>query len=369
MRIALVHEWLDAPAGSEKTFLRMASLLPTADLFALTVSPQMTGLPTERPVRTTVLQKLHVLRQRRSITLPLMPLAWATLPRLGEYDLVVTSSHAFSRYFPAQSNVCLSYVYTPLRFAWFPEIDGRGEHGLLSPARSLLRWLDRRSVPRVQAFAGISTEVVDRVQACYGREARRIFPPVDVTRFESLDERPRGDFLLGFSRWVPYKRLDLVIELGERLGLPVVIAGSGPQEQRLAELAQRARVPVELVRRPSDERVAELLLTCRALVFPAYEDFGIVPVEAQACGTPVIALGRGGARDTVIEGRTGALSPTPALDDLVAAAERCFALGDVSAACRANAGRFSTAHFDSAFLEWIAVETGAEFPVGAGQLL
>jgi glycosyltransferase involved in cell wall biosynthesis len=351
LSVALVHEWLDDRAGSEQTFERMARRYPEAQLYALTRNPDV-EFAFDRPVTTTFLQRSAWLREHRSVSLPLMPLAWMLMPRV-EADIVVTSSHAFSRFVRSRARLVLSYVYTPMRYAWQPDVDTRGAGKLTAPARAALKALDRRSTRRVDAFAGISTEVVHRIQDFYDREARVIFPPVDLARFSPGAWAERGDFILGVSRWIPYKRLDLVIQVGEALRMPVIIAGRGPEGQALRQLARRASVVVEVVESPSDEDLAELYRRCRLLVFPAIEDFGIVPVEAHACGAPVVALAQGGTRDIVADGRTGALSNSQSLRDLVDACRRALTLGDVTAAAARQAQMFSTPVFEREFGQWI----------------
>lgn len=354
MRSALVHEWLQDLAGSEQTFLRMAESLPSADLFALTVNPE-TDFGLDRPIRTTMLQATKFTRERRGLTLPLMPLAWKALRPQDRYDLVVTSSHAFSRYFSAVSSVNYCYVHAPMRYVWSPDIDQRAAMVGLSPARFVLKRLDLRSTRAVDEFAANSTAVAERIARFYGRESRVIFPPVDLAKFRpgaggNLDSER---FLLGFSRWIPYKRLDLVIRVGEALQMPVVIAGRGSQSGPLRAIAAAARTKVTIVESPTDVELAELMRRSAALVFPSHEDFGIVPVEAQASGTKVVALDCGGSRDTVIDRVTGVLSPTQDVADMVDATRLCLALGDRRDECVANAERFSVDAFKKSFGAWV----------------
>jgi glycosyltransferase involved in cell wall biosynthesis len=293
----------------------------------------------------------------------MMPLAWKSL-RTPAYDTVVTSSHAFARYLPAAraARVHLSYVYTPLRYAWLPAIDDRVARPWLAPARMALRRLDRRTVDDVTEFAGISRAVCDRIGEYYGREARVIYPPVDIDFFRAddqpVDRRDRTadeePYLLGFSRWIPYKRLDLVIAAGERLGMPVVIAGHGPGEPDLRAQAERASVPVRLECKPSDERLRELYRNAAAFVFPAEEDFGIVPVECQAAGTPVVAYARGGSLDTVRDGVTGALVESQDADAFADGTRRALALSLDSTTARGHVEQFSSRAFRRSFATWVS---------------
>jgi glycosyltransferase involved in cell wall biosynthesis len=353
--VALVHEWLASRAGSEKTFERMTQVLPGADVYALTAD-RAAGFEIEAPIRTTVLQRLPVLRDKRNLSLPVMPLAWRCL-RTKPYATVITSTHAYARFVPAaRAAAHLSYVYTPLRYAWLPEVDGRGATPLMAPARAALRGLDKRSVRHVDRFAAISNVVRERIEEFYDREAEVVFPPVDTEYFAAApggDAAAREPFVLGVSRWIRYKRLDLVIDAASRLGLPAVIAGHGPGEAELRTLADRAGVPVTFERRPSDERLRELYRTAAVLVFPAEEDFGIVPVEAQSAGTPVVAYARGGSLDTVDDGVSGALVHEQTAEAFAAGIERVLGMEPNAAGRREHAERFSVEAFRRGFADWV----------------
>jgi glycosyltransferase involved in cell wall biosynthesis len=353
--VALVHEWLASRAGSEKTFERMTQVLPRADVYALTANPEA-GFEIEAPIRTTALQRLPVLRDRRNLSLPVMPLAWRCL-RTKPYATVITSSHAYARYVPAaRAAAHLSYVYTPLRYAWLPEVDGRGATPVMAPARAALRALDKRSTRHVDRFAAISNVVRQRIEEFYDREAEVVYPPVDTQYFAAApaaDSGGREPFVLGVSRWIHYKRLDLVIDAASRVGLPVVIAGHGPGEAELRAVAERARVPVTFERRPSDERLRDLYRAAAALVFPAEEDFGIVPVEAQAAGTPVVALARGGSLDTVADGLSGALVHEQTAEAFAAGIERVLGMEPRDEALRRHVDRFSVEAFRRGFADWV----------------
>ena len=358
-----MHEWLSARAGAEQVFEVLAGMWPDADLHALTRTPGVPFAFHGRGVRTTFLDR-PALRGRRGATLPLMPLAWRALGR-EDYDLVITSHHAF-----AASNrltttgVHLAYVHSPARYVWSPELDGRGASPLLAPARRVLGSVDRRAATRLTGIAANSREVAARVERCWGREAVVIPPPVDVDRFAGSahpDELVLPDgFLLGLGRWIPYKNHDVVLDVAQRLGRPVVLAGDGPDAGLLRARAAAASVPVVLLQAPSDRQVAELLRRASALVFPTHEDFGIVPVEAMAAGTPVVALARGGAAETVLDGVSGALVADhhpDAYAAAVAAAERC-----TPADCRARAREFGTDRFEQRVRAWVGAHTGVSSP-------
>lgn len=364
--MAIAHEWLDARAGSEKTFELMGRAFPDADVYALTVNPSTAWDFGGRPIRTTLLDRTFF-RNHRSLSLPLMPLAWRAVTD-RRYDVVVTSSHACVKGFkPGRQALHLSYVYSPMRYAWYPELDQRA--GFVPPfATKAFRAWDRRSADWVDEFASISTAVADRVRETYGRESTVIFPPVDVEFFHPAPEPPERTHLLACSRMIPYKRLDLAIETAARLGLPLVVAGRGPDEARLRDLADRiAPGLVTFEIGPDDHRLRELYRTASALIFAAHEDFGIVPVEAQACGTPVVALAEGGTRDTVIPGRTGELVAAQTAAAFAAGVETVLASKLSAADCVAHAARFSEQTFTDALVAWVAgaLEGRVLAPAGA----
>ena len=358
--MALCHEWLAARHGSEKTFEAMAGSLPHAALHALTLDPS-SGLDFGgRQVRTTFLDHPRLRALNRMLQLPLMPLAWRYATR-ADYDIVVTSSHACAKgFWPARAALHLCYCYTPMRYAWLAEIDQRRRRSLASRAgeRALKAW-DLRSVAWVDGFAAISTTVARRIEDFYGRPAVVIHPPVDTDRFTPDDPAARDGFALAVSRMVPYKRLDLAIRAAHHLRHPLVVAGGGPDEGRLRALARDLSADVRFVISPHDEDLRTLYRRAGVVVFPAEEDFGIVPVEAQACGTPVVAFGRGGALDTVVAGETGMLVAEQTAGSLAAGMEAVLGGRFDAAACRRNAERFAPARFRDRFLDWVIASAAA----------
>lgn len=374
-RTALVHEWLEGRTGSEKTFEQIALAFPDADLFALSQEP---GVPFDfgdRSVTTSMLDR-RLFRDRRAATLPLMPLAWDRLDVPDDpYDLVITSSHAFANLArpTKHASAVLCYCHTPARYLWVPELDarvGRLSH-LLGPARSVLRRIDLRGAKRVTSFAVNSAEIAGRVKQFYGRESIIIPPPVETDFFTPGDESPHdasdiefknvdipADFILAMSRFVPYKRLDLAIETAAAVGMPIVVAGSGADENRLREIAHTSGAAATFVISPSQDELRALYQRAQLLIFPAFEDFGIVPVEAQACGTPVVALAAGGTLDSIQPDVTGTLATEQTLASFVDATTT--ALADLASDeltakhCRANALEFSEQRFRERIAEWAA---------------
>jgi glycosyltransferase involved in cell wall biosynthesis len=367
-RVALCHEWLSQRRGSEKTFEAMALALPSADLYALTMDRAVPWDFGGRSVQTTVLDRLGVLRDKRPLQLPLMPLAWRYASS-KPYDVVVTSSHACAKGFgPGRRALHLCYCYTPMRYAWLAGVDERRRRGRATrAAERSMRWWDLRATAWVDEFAAISSAVRARIETFYGRRARVIHPPVDTDFFSPAPNGLRqGGFALVVSRLIPYKRIDTAIRACCQVGHPLVIAGGGPDEARLRELAAQLRAPVTFRTDLDDASLRQLYRDADVLLFCGEEDFGIVMVEAQACGTPVVALARGGSADIVAPDVSGVL-----VDDTDANA---FALALKSvldghldpAACRRQAERFSAARFGRELTEWVATAAASRHLDTAG---
>ena len=351
--VALCHEWLGARHGSEKTFEAMAGALPGADLYALTWN-RAAGLEFGgRQVSTTLLDRIGPLRGRRMLQLPLMPPAWRYASR-RRYDVAVTSSHACAKgFWPGRAALHLCYCYTPMRYLWLSDVDVRRRaSAATAPVERWLKSWDLGSVRWVDEFAAISHAVRRRIDDVYGRPARVIHPPVDTDHFTLGDGRA-GGFALAVSRMVPYKRLDVAIRACHRVGHPLVVAGAGPAEGDLRALVATLGADARFVIAPDDAQLRQLSRDADVVVFPPEEDFGIVPVEAQACGTPVVALGRGGTLDTVVDGTTGVLVADQDVGTVADGVEAALNHRFDAAACRANAERFSPATFRNAFLDWV----------------
>ena len=369
-RIAVVHEWIDRRAGSEQVFERIAALLPAADLFTLTRSAATDLDLGSRSLRVSRLDTPW-LRRHRPLTLAAMPAVWHYLSR-SQYDIVISSTHAFGRYFgPARSALHLNYCHVPMRYVWDPALDRRGSSlarfggPLLRPP---LRWLDRRSVRWTDSIAANSLETARRIRQYYGREAEVIYPPVDVEFFRRVVPMQQRRYLLAVSRFVEYKRLDIAIDASAAVGIPLVVAGGGPLEDRLRLQAAAAHPGgVEFVIQPSASELRDLYAGAAALVFPAVEDFGMVAVEAQAAGTPVVAMRIGGTAESVIDGRTGVLVDQQTPRAFIEGIQRVLEQGPSSDQCRRNAIRFSQSEFDRCFLDWLwAVVEEPTTPLAAG---
>jgi len=353
--VALVHEWFGATGGSENVFRRISELVPHAERFVLWKDHDAD----EPNLRESWLAGTP-LRRSKAMALPLMPMAWRTLSR-ERFDVVISSSHAFAhtvRLGSPDETRYLSYVHSPARYVWSPDFDGRGSSPILAMPRRLLGAADVRLSRHVHSYAANSREVRDRIARFWRRDAVVVNPPVDVAFFgnaPAADREQSRDYLLGLGRWIPYKNFDLIVAIAEAAGLPLVIAGSGPEEPTLRRAAERAGVPVRFEVRPTRERVRRLYWGARALLFPTHEDFGIIPVEAQACGTPVIGLRRGGLLETVVDEETGFLVDSLDARDYVPAVRSIDTLRRDRV--MANAARFAEPEFAAKMTAWIAETT------------
>lgn len=358
--LALVHEWLAVRAGSEKTFEAMASAFPSADLYALTWNRDAPFDFGGRPVGTTPIDRSGYLRDHRALALPLMPAAWALTARTATYDTVLTSSHAFSRSFPpARAATHYCYCHAPLRYVWNHSIDVRSRTRLpgTSVAARALAHLDRRTAATVDHFAANSRAVRERIRRFYGRDATVIYPPVDTDYYTLPPARSNRTRALAVSRFIPYKRLDIAIEASAIADVPLTVAGSGPDERRLRTLARSLNADVEFEVSPSDTRLRDLYRSSIALIFPANEDFGIVAIEAQACGAPVVALDAGGACDTVDHNRTGLRVAHQSASSFADALSQVAANPPSPLACRTNAERFSRERFIDQLRSWLNADS------------
>lgn len=374
VRIALVHDWLTGMRGGEKCLEVLCRRFPDARLFTLLHAPGSTSPVIERmQITTSFLQRIPTVQRHYRYLLPLMPTAVERLEIPADVDLVLSFSHAVAKSIkppPGVPHVC--YCFTPMRYAWHRRSDyfvasGRVSQPVTAVRNLLLDWIrqwDHDTSDRVSHFVAISRTVAERIADSYGRTSRIICPPVDTQFYTPVDE-PREDYYVCVSALVPYKRIDLAIEACNRLRRRLVVIGEGPEHRRLARLAGPT---VTLLGWQSNEAIRAQLRRARALIFPANEDFGIVPVEAQACGTPVVAFGQGGVTETVLAADettpgTGLFFAEQAVDALCEAIRRLEAHADwfPPALARRQAERFAVERFERemvAYLEEVVHEEG-----------
>jgi glycosyltransferase involved in cell wall biosynthesis len=349
VRVALVHDWLTGMRGGEKVLEVLCERYPQAEIFTLLHVPGSVSPTIERlPIHTSFIQRLPDAPRRYRQYLPLFPIAVRQF-ELDGFDLVISTSHCVAKSAikaPGARHFC--YCLTPVRYAW-DQFDAYFGPARLGPWKSwgfgvmmgAFAWWDQRTASRPDRYVAISQYVARRIRRYYNRGATVVYPPVDTAFYHPAAVAP-DDYALVVSALVPYKRVDLAIAACERAGMPLRIVGQGPEEARLREMAG---THVTFLGARTDEEIRDLYRRAALLVFPGEEDFGIVPLEAQACGRPVVALGRGGALETVIEDETGLFvgDPTPEAfaDALVRARAREFDRERI----RAHAERFSRDRF------------------------
>jgi glycosyltransferase involved in cell wall biosynthesis len=352
VRVALVHDWLTGMRGGEKCLEAFCEIFPGAPIHTLVHRPGAVSAAIERhPIRTSFLQRVPGGPRHYQRYLPLFPLAIEQFDLRG-YDLVLSSSHAVAKgaiVHPGTVHVC--YCHTPMRYVWqaYRDYFGDGRYRfpvswVLACAATGLRTWDAASAARVDHFVANSHNVAGRIARYYGREASVVHPWVDTEAFTPDPSVAREDFYLVISALVPYKRIDLAIEATRRLGRRLVVIGRGVERKRLQ---RGAGEHVRWLGWAAADEMLDALRRARGLLFPGEEDFGIVPLEAMACGTPVVAYGAGGALETVIEGETGTFFAQPDATSLAEAIRRCEAVRSDPLAGRRRALQFSRARFVS----------------------
>ena len=308
MKVALIHDHLIQSGGAERVLEAMQDIWPDAPTFTLLYDPKrMDGTFGHRDIRTSFLQKLPGSTSAPRWLLPLMPTATESY-RLSGFDVIVSSTSAFSKgIIPPQDAIHICYCHTPTRYLWSDTHSYVEELQVPSPIKFALRPLltrlrawDHSAANRVDHFIANSQTVAGRINRYYQRESTVIFPPVDIDQF-AISDKPKEYYLIG-GRLVAYKRYALVIDAFTKLGLPLKVFGSGPVED---DLRASAGSNVEFLGRVSNEQRAHLFANAIAFLHPQEEDFGITPVESMAAGRPVIAYRKGGALETVVEGKTG----------------------------------------------------------------
>ncbi len=358
----IVHEWLEQVGGAEKVVDRFADVFPDAPIHVLWNDAP--GRFASDRVHESLLARTP-LRRHKAAAIPAMLSAWR---QLGATDAewMLVSSHLFAHHarFAGRGRdiAKLVFCHSPARYIWQPDLDTRGDGLAQRLASQPLRAIDRKRAQEATDIAVVSEFVRERVERCWGRDARIIHPPVDVRTFgaatetlsaedaATLDGLP-SEYLLGASRFVAYKRLDLVIATGAASGLPVVLAGDGPTRRELEDQADARGVRVVFAGRTSDDLLRELYRRAVAYVFPPIEDFGIMPLEAMAAGTPVIANRVGGAAETVVDGVTGFLVDDFGGSEVRAALERVPQVETAALTARAEA--FDAAVFDANISDWV----------------
>jgi len=361
IKVAIVHDWLVTYAGAERLLEEVINCFPEADLFAIVdfVPQNERSFLKDKPVKTSFIQKLPLAKKKYRAYLPFMPLAVEQFDLSG-YDIVISSSHAVAKgVITGPDQLHISYVHSPMRYAWDLQHQYLKETGL---DRGLKGWLAKRELHKlrmwdlrtangVDHFLTNSRFIARRIWKVYRREATVIYPPVDIDSFTLCEQKE--DFFLTASRMVPYKKIDLIAESFSLMpDKRLYIIGDGPDFDKVKS---KAGANVELLGYQPFEVLRDYMQRAKAFVFAAEEDFGIVPVEAQACGTPVIAYGKGGALETVTEGETGLFFDAQTTSSIIEAVHRFEDMKDsfIPAKIREKSLRFSKDRFKREFMSFV----------------
>ncbi|SDA27302.1 Glycosyltransferase involved in cell wall bisynthesis [Methylobacterium sp. UNC378MF] len=349
MKVAIVHYWLVGMRGGEKVIEALCNLYPEADIFTHVYAPQaMSPAIAAHRVTTSFIGTLPFAAKRYKSYLPLMPMALEQLDLRG-YDLIISSESGPAKgIIPPSDAVHICYCHSPMRYVWNMYHDYRERTGLLTrlmmpPMAHYIRNWDAISAGRVHEFIANSNTVARRIETYYRRQAEVIHPPVDTAAFETVPAGELGDYHLMVGELVRYKRPELAIQAFNRLQKPLVVIGGG---EMLRELHSMAGPHIRILGPQPFDVLKHHYARCQALIFPGEEDFGIVPVEAMASGRPVVAYGKGGVTETVLDGITGTFFHEQSVEALIDAVERCRTIGVeperlVRRAADFGVGRFS----------------------------
>jgi len=356
MNVALVHDWLTGMRGGEKCLEVLCELFPDAPIYTLLHNKgAMSPIIESKKIVTSFINSLPKKETKYRSYLPLFPAAIERFD-FSEFDLVISTSHAIAKGAKARKDALhISYCHTPMRYVWemYDEYFGSDKTDIVTRTamkiiRPYLRQWDVKTANRVHYYIANSENVRKRIQRYYNMDATVIFPPVDTELF-SLSNSDKKYYLM-VTALVPYKRVDLAIEVFNALGEKLLIVGTGTETEKLKSIAKSN---IEFLGWLSDEELAQLYAGCKALIFPGEEDFGIVPLEAMACGKPVVAYGKGGALETVIDGKTGIFFRQQTKELLQQAVERLQLIKFNPEEIRTHALKFSRPIYKQKMKEFI----------------
>ena len=361
MKKALIHDWFSTYAGAEKCVESFTDIWDDFEIYSLI--DFLSGTDRDKILKgkhahTSFIQKLPFAKDKYRNYLPLFPLAIEQFD-LSDYDVVLSSSHAVAKGVLTHSNqLHIAYVHTPIRYAWDLYHQYLRESGLDRGLKGMLakyflhkiRLWDASTANRVDHYVANSRYIARRIKKTYGKPSDVIYPPVDVDKFTLREAKE--EFYLTASRMVPYKKIDLIVEAFSQMDKKLLVIGDGPD---MAKIKSKAGKNVELLGFADDETMADLMGRAKAFVFAAEEDFGITPVEAQACGTPVICFGRGGARETVLDGESGLYFMEQNTKELLAAVAKFEQNYDKfePTKIRENSLKFSRARFEAEIKSYV----------------
>jgi len=360
LRVAIIHDWYDRPGGAERVVEALLEIYPEAELFAIVdffSDEDRQKYLKGKSVKTSFIQLLPFAKRYFRHYFALMAYAIESFD-LREYDLVISSSHAFAKGVittPNQKHIC--YCYTPMRYIWDMQRDYFEDNSIKGFKKIYLSYLFHRvriwdyiNSQRVDRFISISNFISDRIKRYYSKDSTIIYPPVNTDRFTFVKDKE--DYYFTASRLVPYKQIRLIAEVFAKNGKKLIIAGDGPDR---AEIESRVGGNTVMLGSISDSKMVSLMQRAKAFIFASYEDFGIVPVEAMSCGTPVIAYGKGGAKDTVIDGKTGVLFKEQSIESLQSAIDRFEEMSFDYEYISNYAKRFSKERFKKEFREFVDI--------------
>ena len=361
MKKALIHDWFSTYAGAEKCVESFTDIWDDFEIYSLIdflSDADRNKILKGKRAHTSFIQKLPFAKDKYRNYLPLFPLAIEQFD-LSSYDIVLSSSHAVAKGVLTHSNqLHIAYVHTPIRYAWDLYHQYLRESGLDRGLKGMLakyflhkiRLWDASTANRVDHYVANSRYIARRIQKTYGKPSDVIYPPVDVDKFTLREAKE--EFYLTASRMVPYKKIDLIVEAFSQTDKKLLVIGDGPD---MAKIKSKAGKNVELLGFADDKTMADLMGRAKAFVFAAEEDFGITPVEAQACGTPVICFGRGGARETVLDGESGLYFMEQNTKELLAAVAKFEQNYDKfePAKIRENSLKFSRARFEAEIKSYV----------------
>lgn len=344
-RIAIVHDWMVSPGGAERQVLLLHELWPEAPIFTAAYIPEKFPEFAGADVRPTWLNRIGLAKRKHQLFT--IPRAWAFKSLdLSDYDIVISSSSAESKYVktgPKTTHIC--YCHTPIRYYWsdYDWYRKNPPFGWLNPVAAavlpmlipFLRRMDYKAAQKVDYYIANSRHVAARIKKYYHRDSTVIYPGVSIDKFKPSNKE--GEYYLVVGRQVAYKRLDLAVDAFNELGLPLIVAGAG---EEIAKQKQRSKANISFLGRVSDEELIRLYAGAKAVLFPGEEDFGIVPVEAMASGRPVIAYGKGGVLETVVDGKTGIIFNDQTAAGLIEAVKKCEGMKFDAGECRTQAEKF-----------------------------
>lgn len=361
-KIAIVCDWLVSRGGAERVTIALSDMFPHAPIYTSLYNARIFPELASRDVHTSFIQRIPFALKKHQFMLPLMPYAFESFD-LSAYDIVISACHSAAKGIitkPRTLHIC--YCHTPMRYAWDNCHEYFERYGIPAALRSSakrmlsdIRLWDRLAADRVDKYIANSSLVSCRIKKYYRRDSKIIYPPVDIGRFRGVQLPKTRNYFLAVGRLIPYKRFDLLVDASNELGIPLIIAGTGKE---LDSLKKRAGRFVTFTGHIKDEELGHLYAGARALLFPQEEDFGITPLEAMACGTPVIAYSRGGALETINPGITGLFFEQQAVESLKKALLEFEAFKWDRATIRAHAAKFDRPIFERSIKEFIEEEWG-----------